>query len=335
MRKYAILGSLLILGMALAGRAVSLAQQNAKEWSANQSPVLAIPTVSEGFKEKSEQRRETVALVTLPNVPIVDEPIKAAAQPLVGLPSPPGETSQPAMPPEPAPAGDAQFGLPPAPPDQGTLPAFASNTAPTPQPSPAQAMPPSSLAPSPGDDPMGAVETFLDRNRKEAENSIQTLNQEAEALRTRLQKVEAALARWQDVSKALKAEGTTPQSQPTATQLEPIPASAEQPAMKPEPTAPPTPGKWSKPSAEGVPPATKPPELLPKENLPPELPSAIPADVKPNDPLPIPAESKPTEKKPEPTTELPALPEPAAPTLPPVDNGGPKLPENPKVTPTP
>jgi hypothetical protein len=329
MRKYAILGSLLILGMALAGRAVSLAQQNAKEWGANQSPVLAMPTVS----EKSDAQKEAVALAILPNVPIVDEPIKASAQPLVE--SPPGEASQPGMPPEPAPAGDVQFGLPPAPSEQGTLPVIASNPAPTPPSSSAQPTPSSSIAPSPGDDPMGAVETFLDRNRKEAENSIQTLNQEAEALRTRLQKVEAALARWQDVSKALKAEGTTPQSQPTTTQLEPIPASAEQPAMKPEPASPQSPSKWSKPSAEGLPPTSKTPELPPKENLPPDLPPASPADLKPSDPLPIPAESNPSEKKPEPTPELPALPEPVAPTLPPLDNGVPKLPDVPKVAPTP
>jgi hypothetical protein len=53
------------------------------------------------------------------------------------------------------------------------------------------------------EDPMVAVETFLRRNRKEAEDSIQALSREAEALRARLSKVEAALARWQSVAGAL------------------------------------------------------------------------------------------------------------------------------------
>jgi hypothetical protein len=63
-----------------------------------------------------------------------------------------------------------------------------------------------SVAIEPGhasDDPMTAVDSFLRRNRKEADDSIQALTREAEALRARLAKVEAALARWQSVAGSL------------------------------------------------------------------------------------------------------------------------------------
>ena len=52
-------------------------------------------------------------------------------------------------------------------------------------------------------DPMKAVESFLTRNRKEADDSIKALTSEAEVLRGRLQKVEAALARWEAVAGSL------------------------------------------------------------------------------------------------------------------------------------
>ena len=70
-------------------------------------------------------------------------------------------------------------------------------------------LPPSAELPplAPGitnDDPMQVVEAFVARNRKEAEDSIQALTQEAETLRARLQKVEAALERWKAVDNALK-----------------------------------------------------------------------------------------------------------------------------------
>jgi hypothetical protein len=55
----------------------------------------------------------------------------------------------------------------------------------------------------PNDDPMQAVEAFVVRNRKEAAESIQTLTREAETLRARLQKVEAALERWKAVEAVL------------------------------------------------------------------------------------------------------------------------------------
>jgi hypothetical protein len=57
----------------------------------------------------------------------------------------------------------------------------------------------------PPDDPMQEVEQFVTQNRKRAEDSIKSLSQEAETLRARLQKVEAAIERWKALEEALKA----------------------------------------------------------------------------------------------------------------------------------
>ena len=65
------------------------------------------------------------------------------------------------------------------------------------------AMPGDNLPQAAEADPILAVETFVLRNRKEADDSIKSLTLEAEALRARLAKVEAALARWQGLSTAL------------------------------------------------------------------------------------------------------------------------------------
>src|SRR4051794_30673321 len=54
------------------------------------------------------------------------------------------------------------------------------------------------------DDSMQAVEAFVQRNRKEADEAIKTLTQERDSLRERLQKVEAALGRWKAVAGALE-----------------------------------------------------------------------------------------------------------------------------------
>ena len=53
---------------------------------------------------------------------------------------------------------------------------------------------------------MQVVDAFVERNRKEAEDSIDKLTKEAETLRARLQRVEAALERWKAVEDALKRE---------------------------------------------------------------------------------------------------------------------------------
>jgi hypothetical protein len=54
------------------------------------------------------------------------------------------------------------------------------------------------------DDPIQAVEAFVQRNRKEADEAIKALTQERDSLRARLQKVEAALGRWKAVAGALE-----------------------------------------------------------------------------------------------------------------------------------
>lgn len=65
-------------------------------------------------------------------------------------------------------------------------------------------------------DPAELVSEFVDRSRKEAERSIAALTKEAEELRARLKKVEAALDRWQSISRALAAEpvSSIPMSSP-------------------------------------------------------------------------------------------------------------------------
>jgi hypothetical protein len=80
-------------------------------------------------------------------------------------------------------------------------------------------------------DPMIDIETFLDRNRKEADAAILALSEESEALRNRLQKVEAALDRWQSVANALNQETGT------ATHQQPGVILSTPPAVSPNPKA--------------------------------------------------------------------------------------------------
>lgn len=109
--------------------------------------------------------------------------------------------------------------------------------------------------PAPGiEDPSATVDAFLQRNRKEADDSIQALNREAEALRARLARVEAGLVRWRAVSAALNAEA---KRAPVASTVAPDPAG---PISAP-PTAVP-------PSLPGDPPPDVP--LPPAPNPPPE-----------------------------------------------------------------
>jgi hypothetical protein len=90
-------------------------------------------------------------------------------------------------------------------------------------------------APDPGD-PMNAVESFLQRNRREADDSIKALTQEAEALRARLARVEAALGRWQAVSAALNVEPKPPQ--PAAVEKAMEPGEVRPAAGPPDPALP-------------------------------------------------------------------------------------------------
>jgi hypothetical protein len=89
---------------------------------------------------------------------------------------------------------------------------------------------------------MQTVQAFVEKNGKEAEDSIDKLTKEAEMLRARLQRVEAALERWKAVEQALKKEpakaadaagkarwerfGNSRLPKPTevAPQLEPVPS---------------------------------------------------------------------------------------------------------------
>jgi len=54
-------------------------------------------------------------------------------------------------------------------------------------------------------DPVENVEAFIHQNRQQAEATIKALNAEADQLKARLARVEAALARWHGVAAALKA----------------------------------------------------------------------------------------------------------------------------------
>jgi hypothetical protein len=146
-----------------------------------------------------------------------------------------------------------------------------------------------------GDDPMAAVDAFLDRNRKEADDSIRALTKEAEALRARLEKVEAALARWQSVSEALN-RGTDRSPRPPGTN-----PSSRIRWNKPEPGPTPPPGQ-----------SDEEPRLTPIPSRGVEPPSPPPSPEDPGLPQPGPgASSVPIPTGP-PTAEPQYLPEPAS-----------------------
>jgi hypothetical protein len=88
------------------------------------------------------------------------------------------------------------------------------------------------------EDRMAAFDGFLGRSRKEVDESIQSLSQEEEKLKARLQNVQSALVRWRAVAGALdQASGgamivPAPEAEPA--QLEPIaPSPAAPPASQP------------------------------------------------------------------------------------------------------
>jgi hypothetical protein len=147
-----------------------------------------------------------------------------------------------------------------------------------------------------GDDPMAAVDSFLSRNRKEADDSIKNLTKEAEVLRARLQKVEEALARWQAVSDALNqgaapiANGPGPKPGPRIWRRQPAPESVPVPPQSPpvrgsrsglespvlgevpDPTVP-------LPASEAPSTATIPPQRTGEELPPPTEPPSLPVPV--------------------------------------------------------
>jgi hypothetical protein len=144
-----------------------------------------------------------------------DEPAKtgtAAPEP-ASLPSAPTEViktkevvaipAQDLSPPPAMPSDPGPMALPPIatpqPVGAGELPAEPKRD--TPAPSPASA------AHDALTDPEAAAKAFVERSQKEADGAIQALGKEAEALRARLQKVEAGLARWESVKEALADNG--------------------------------------------------------------------------------------------------------------------------------
>ncbi len=108
------------------------------------------------------------------------------------------------------------------------------------EPPPTAIVPPAPNAEAPGpanpenDDPEKNARAFAERNRKEAQDELKKLKDEAERLRTRLGKVEAGIRRWEALLSALEGSekpgpprpGPIPTSLPTAenpTHLEAIP----------------------------------------------------------------------------------------------------------------
>ncbi|HEV3164873.1 MAG TPA: hypothetical protein VGZ22_12660 [Isosphaeraceae bacterium] len=82
------------------------------------------------------------------------------------------------------------------PPDPEPNPPVAGTVAPLP--------PDPQVQPQPPADREQAADEFLNHARDQANAAIKTLGEEAETLRARLQKVEAGLARWQAMLKALE-----------------------------------------------------------------------------------------------------------------------------------
>jgi hypothetical protein len=125
---------------------------------------------------------------------------------------------------------------PPAPILQDSAPSPPAES-PLPQPVPstvadsgAVAVAPSPAAPA-NDDPEQNARGFVERSRKEAQDELKKLKEEAERLRTRLGKVEAGIRRWEALLAALDsseriAPPVTLQPIPreNPTHLEPAPA---------------------------------------------------------------------------------------------------------------
>ncbi len=98
------------------------------------------------------------------------------------------------------------------------------------------------------------VDAFLDRSRKEADDAVNVLGREAEALRARLRKVESALARWQAVSAALKHQNG-PEANEAGPLLQSLPPSAD-PASSPPPLPQPEPPAPTRSAAQPLPKAS-------------------------------------------------------------------------------
>lgn len=199
---------------------------------------------------------------------------------------------------------EPQPSLPEAPAEPAVGVALPAPAFSTPEPVPATpTMPPTAEA-----DPIQAVETFVQRNRQQADESIKALNAEADRLRDRLAKVEAALARWQGVADALKA-GPRPGLSPLVADPSDIRVSEEPSnlAPLPEPGAPaPSRRRTRKAPPE---PDTPDPEL---SALPQPITSA-PTRSRPRSAVDDPAPAEPSSRRPSvPNTPDPVTPPPVA-----------------------
>jgi len=100
-------------------------------------------------------------------------------------------------------------------------------------------LPPPAAVVQPPSDPKKAVEEFIARNRKEADDAIKALTREAETLRARLRDVEEALERWRAVADALNREPRKRAYDPTPkVSIESTPKAPEEPALDVPPNAP-------------------------------------------------------------------------------------------------
>ena len=193
-----------------------------------------------------------------------------------------------------------------------------SNTSVTSRPAPALA------------DPVETVESFVERNRQEAESNIQSLATEAENLKARLAKVEAALVRWRSFSRALHAnqpadpdQASPTMSAPSQPDISPAPGKANWKRIS-EPTKRPDDSSRVAPahepikeiSASSVPSALidEPSQESPPPTLPPaSADSSPPAGLPPGDSSPPLMESKPTDLPPPAAESKPIdLPPPTA-----------------------
>jgi hypothetical protein len=167
----------------------------------------------------------------------------------------------------------AEPSLAPAPLPQDSAPSAPAESAP-PQVAPSTvtgigaAVVVSSPADPANDDPDQNARAFVERNRKEAQDELKKLKEEAERLRTRLGKVEAGIRRWDsllaalDNSERIAPPGSVqPIARDTPTALEPVPAATpatpvrESEPSPPKPSDPPV--SQPMPPAEGAKPVTR------------------------------------------------------------------------------
>jgi len=294
-----------ITAVLLAGGAATVAQR-----VITQKTRLVLPEKNDSAHPDSRRVVETSQLM----VALKSESARSAEPPTipppltdaVPLPTDPAASivvttsPEPINPPEPATAVVVPDAAPPRPTDEAITPTTAISPAAA---SPAEPASTVHVAKSPASDgaaskvdPVDSVESFVERNRKEAESAVQALSTEAETLKARLVRVEAALNRWQNFSRALNAD--QPASQPTVgpgsklNWKRPDPESSKEPAASPlsKPSELPRPNPLSSTSPpEPSDPSTVPPQTL--EAVPPQT-EPKPPELPPSDPPSLPPPSK-------------------------------------------